>query len=113
MNTRKDWRTMKRAAFVILVATLAPVAVARADDWHMRSGQTVEGTFLGADARQIKFLGPDGQPKTYGLADVEGVSFAAERPAPAPKPAPPPKPTSVTVLAGTNLLVRMVDSLDT
>jgi hypothetical protein len=113
MNARKDWRKMKKIARVVLLATLVSVAGARADDLHMRSGQSVEGTFLGADSRHIKFQGPDGQPKTYALTDVEGVSFAAERPAPAPKPAPPPKPTSVTVLAGTNLLVRMVDSLDT
>ena len=70
---------MKRAAFVILLATLAPVAGARADDLHMRSGQTVEGTFLGADARQIKFLGPDGQP-TYDItvSRTASATFATE-----------------------------------
>jgi hypothetical protein len=102
---------MKNGAFVILLAALVVVAGASADTLRLRSGQTVEGTLLDANARQIKFIGPDGQPKTYALTDVEGITFAATSAAAAP--APPPKPTAVTILAGTNLLVRMVDSLDT
>jgi hypothetical protein len=104
---------MRKATCLILLGTLLAVAGATADDLHLRSGQTVEGIFLGADTRQVKFQGPEGQPKAYALTDIEAVTFAAERPAPAPKPTSPPKPTSATVLAGTNLLVRMVDSLDT
>jgi hypothetical protein len=105
---------MNKSTFVILLASLGFVAMAHADTLHLRSGQTLEGTFLGADTRQVKFLGPDGQPKTYALTDVETIAFAST-PAPPlpPPPPPPPKPTAVTVLAGSTLLVRMVDSLDT
>jgi hypothetical protein len=103
---------MKKGVFTILVAALVIVAGASADTLHLRSSQTVAGTFLGATTSQIKFRGPDGQPKTYSLADVEGVSFEV-RPAPPVAQAAPPKPTSVIVPAGTSLLVRMVDSLDT
>jgi len=46
---------------------------ASADTLHLRSGANIEGTLLGADTRQIKFLGPDGQPKTYSLTEVEGI----------------------------------------
>jgi hypothetical protein len=103
---------MKKGIFAISVAALVIVADASADTLHLRSGENIEGTFVGATTSQIKFRGSDGQPKPYSLSDVEGVSFEA-RPAPPPPPPPPPMPTSVTVLAGTNLLVRMVDSLDT
>jgi hypothetical protein len=50
---------------------------ANSDTLRLRSGATIEGTFLGADTRQIEFLGPDGQPKTYSLTEVEGITFAA------------------------------------
>jgi len=103
---------MKKGVFAISVVALVIVADASADTLHLRSGETIEGTFLSATTSQVKFRGSDGQPKPYSLSDVESVSFEA-RPAPPPPPAPPPKPTSVTVLAGTKLLVRMVDSLDT
>jgi hypothetical protein len=103
---------MKKGVFAISVVALVIVADASADTLHLRSGETIEGTFLGATTSQIKFRGSDGQPKPYSLSDVEGVSFEA-RTAPPPPPAPPARPTSVTVLAGTSLLVRMVDSLDT
>jgi hypothetical protein len=103
---------MKKGMFAISIVALVTVADASADTLHLRSGETIEGTFVGATTSQIKFRGSDGQPKPYSLSDVEGVSFEA-RPAPPPPLPPPPKPTSVTVLAGTNLLVRMVDSLDT
>jgi hypothetical protein len=112
MNTRKERRKMKKSAFVILLAALVIVAGTSADTLRLRSGQTFEGTFLGATTSQIKFRGPDGQPKPYSLADVEGVSFEP-RPAPPAAQSAPPKPTSVIVPAGTSLLVRMVDSLDT
>ena len=104
---------MKKSAFLILLAAFVIVTGASADTLRLRSGQKVEGTLFGADTRQIKFIGPDGQPKTYALTDVEGITFAATSAAPAAAPPPPPKPTSVIVPAGTSLLVRMLDSLDT
>jgi hypothetical protein len=103
---------MKKGLFAVLLAALLMVAGANADTLHLRSGQTIGGNFLGATTSQIKFVGFDGQMKTYPLAAVEAVEFAVPPPSPPPA-APPPPPTSVTVLAGTSLLVRMVDSLDT
>jgi hypothetical protein len=117
MNPRMEWAKMKKAAFVISLAALFIAAGASADTLHLRSGQDVEGTFLGASTSQIKFLGPDGRAITYSLADVDGITFVATAPPPPanrpPTAAPPPRPTSVTVLAGTPIAVRMVDSLDT
>jgi len=53
------------------------IATASADTLHLRSGQNIEGTFLGASTNQVKFPGPDGQPKTYPLTDVDSVTFTA------------------------------------
>ncbi len=105
---------MKKGAFIIVQAVLLLVAGANADTLRLRSGQSVEGTLISADTRQVTFLGAGGQAKTYSLTEVESVKFAA-LPAPPPPPpsAPPPKPTSATVLAGSTLLVRMLDTLDT
>jgi hypothetical protein len=103
---------MRKAFFTILLAVLVVVAGANADTLHLRSGQDVEGTFLGASNSQIKFAGPDGRPKTYSIGDVAGITFAVTS-QPPPVAAPPPKPTKITVLAGTLIAVRMVDSLDT
>lgn len=109
---------MKKSALVILLAALVIVAGASADTLHLRSGQNIEGKFLGASTSQVKFLGPDGKPKTYSLIDVEGITFAAPPEPPAspnrpPSAVPSAMPTKATVLAGTPIAVRMVDSLDT
>jgi hypothetical protein len=116
----EECTSMKKIVFAILLAVFATVAVSSADTLRLRSGVTVEGTFLGADTRQIKFLGPDGQPKTYSLTEVESITFAemsgtpaaANRP-PAPVAAPPAAPTKVNVPAGTLIFVRILTSIDT
>jgi hypothetical protein len=96
----------------ILLAGFVTVGSASAGTLRLRSGQSIEGTFLGADSREVKFLGPNGQHKTYPLTEVAGITFAAT-PSPETAAAPPPKPAKVTLLAGTLIAVRMVDSLDT
>lgn len=106
---------MKIGAFAIIQAVLLVVAGVNADTLHLRSGQSVEGILMSADSTQISFLGSDGQPRSYPRASVEGITFA---PLPPPQPPPPapmpmPKPSSVNVLAGATLLVRMIDSLST
>jgi hypothetical protein len=109
---------MKQKLAIVFTALLASAIVASGDTLRFRSGLTIEGTFLGADTREIKFLGSDGQSKSYPLTLVEGITFGpSSLPAsPAPKAAvavPPPAPTKATVLAGSAILVRMVDGLDT
>jgi len=103
---------MKKGLFAVLLAALAMVAGAQADTLHLRSGQAIGGNFVSATTSQVRFAGSDGQLKTYPLAAVESVEFAVPPPPPPPPP-PQPKPTSVMVLAGTNITVRMVDSLST
>jgi len=102
---------MKKSIFLLLFVAVFFVAIAHADTLRLRSGQTLEGTFLGADTRQVKFMGPDGQPRAFALSDVEEITFAYTPPPPPPPPRP--KATQATILTGATVLVRMVDSLDT
>ncbi|HTS04796.1 MAG TPA: hypothetical protein VMP68_04370, partial [Candidatus Eisenbacteria bacterium] len=97
---------MKTRAFAILLAGFFIVAGASADTLKLRSGQTVEGTFMGATTSQVKFMGPDGQYKVYTVASVEGIAFAV--PPPPPPTVPKAIPAQVNVLAGTAIYVRMV-----
>lgn len=113
-----------------------------ADTLHLRNGQSLDGTFLGGDTRQIRFIGSDGDVKTYSVTDVQSVSFVTSTPstsvtpspsiAPAPVStavAPAPRTTSITpsssagsgasksmsaatIPAGTVISIRMIDSID-
>ena len=102
---------MRKGKFVALVAALVLAAGANADTLRMRSGQIIEGTFLGADTRQLTFLETNGQPQTYPLTDVKAIAFATIPPPTASVPLP--APTNATLLAGALIPVRMVSSLDT
>jgi hypothetical protein len=104
---------MRLHSATVALAGILITGSAAADTLHLRSGQEIEGTFLQADTRQVKFMGQEGQPKLYSLRDVAGVSFAERASAPAPSPQPVSNPTRATVLAGTLIPVRMVDNLDT
>jgi len=103
---------------------LGSAAVGNADTLRLKSGATVEGTFLGGDTRQVKFLDSTGSMSTYEIGDVAGIDFAAGATATAPPSSPKPAPhraaasaasapAAFTVPAGTVITVRMIDSIDT
>jgi hypothetical protein len=116
---------MKVKHFFFVLLALSLVSWAHADTLRLKNGQSIEGSFLGGNTRQIMFLGPDGQPRTFALGDIESLTFAPT-PAPgptaapglAPQPAPQPvaraaAPAQVTVPAGTQILIRMIDTVST
>lgn len=103
---------MKRSAFVSLFAAFVLLMGAKADTLKLNSGRVVNGTFVGADAHEIRFVDINGHPLTYARAEVLGITFSPPPPPPAPAP-PPPLPRSVTLLAGTLIPVRLADALDT
>jgi hypothetical protein len=130
--------TRKAVALAFLASSLLT-----ADTLRLKSGETVSGTYLGGDTRQIKFLEADGRTKSYNVSELDGIDFtagessAAAAPAPAapsfsgpaaaPRPAaaappvasaraitpPPAPPAAATIPAGTTITVRMIDSIDT
>src|SRR5580658_10943572 len=96
---------------LMLCALCAGLAyTASADTLHLTSGQVISGTFLGRSSAGVQFVGPDGTSQIYPPQEVESVSFG---PIPASVQPVAPAPQQVMVPAGTILLVRMVDGLDT
>ena len=104
-----------------------------ADTVYFRDGHTVNGSFVGGDARTIRVAVGD-RVETIRVADVDRISFGApeqsyappvmrtppEEPAYQPAPPPPPPPSArrddfgdrAMIPSGAVLSIRMVDSVD-
>ena len=65
--------------FNVLTLALGLSAVSlQADTLRLKNGQTVDGIFLGGDARSIQFR-VRGAAKTYQLADVDQIQFVDDQ----------------------------------
>ena len=111
--------------------TLALAGAGFADSLVLRSGQVVNGTYLGGTARQIKMEVGD-KIQTFDVGDVTALNFSAPAPPPPPAPppetsrrqpySPPPAPAApapaqsassgVELPAGQQITVRMIDAID-
>lgn len=94
------------------------VGVAHADTLRLKNGASFEGTFLGADTREVQFVGPDGVSRRYAISGLAGVEFAmrvtqtaAAPPARAVAAQAAPR-ANVVIPAGTQVTIRMIDSID-
>ena len=107
-----------------LVGVLAlPVA---ADTLRLNNGSELEGTFLGGDARTVRFLDSAGNVQSYSIGDVERIRFGSAQAsaptapraprAPAPRRAAaapqPARASGITIPAGMVITVRLIDSID-
>ena len=107
---------------------LAVAAIGWSDTVTLRNGRVIQGTYLGGTARQVRIDGGD-QIQTLDVDDISRIEFSAPAPAaaapppPAPRQAilrpdpagdsaPPPQAASVQLPAGTNIVVRMIDGVD-
>lgn len=103
---------LKGLLFCVLLAGWA--CVASADTLRLKNGHVIEGFFIGGDTDKVQFMGSDGRPRAYALGEIASLTFAGPpKPAASPAPKPASVPKKVTVPAGSLLIVRMVDSLDT
>jgi hypothetical protein len=104
------------AAFVGILA----VTTAFADTLTLKSGSVVEGTYLGGNSREVKFVGADGKVTSHSVESVASLRFgdstSAAAAVSAPRPIAAPRPaaaaTAPTIPDGTVLTVRMIDSID-
>jgi len=110
--------------FCIGVA-LACATVGLADTITLKSGQVVQGNYLGGSPRQVR-IEAGGQIQDYNIEQIVRIEFGGPPPAPAPEPRrsenvfrpepanapPPPQQTAGELPAGTNLVVRMIDAVD-
>ena len=87
---------VRKISVVTAILALGMSAGLSADRIKLRSGKIVDGTFVGADSKTVRFLLPSGTRSDFAIGDVEGVEFTARKPpAPAPDPAVAPAPVLV------------------
>jgi hypothetical protein len=96
---------------------------ASADTLQMKDGRVIQGKFLGGTQASVQFE-DKGKIELYDVDDIISVTFTSDgrnsSAPPAPMPPQAPAPTqasaananSITVPAGTDLLVRMIDTVD-
>src|SRR5689334_10237730 len=83
-----------------------------ADTLVLRDGREIDGTMVGATARQVEFLPASGKTMKVSVETVDSLSFSTP-PVVAPKPAPKAAPKSAVVIpSGTAFRVRTVDPID-
>src|SRR5437867_7570814 len=85
----------------------------RADILELKNGTVLNGKYVGGTAGTLRFETSAGQ-QVIETSQIIALTFTTPAPAPAPAPAAAPAPgagSSVTLPAGTMLLVRMMDSI--
>jgi len=112
------------------VLVCAGAMLLSADTLVLRNGSTVQGTYLGGDARQIR-IDQNGAVQTYDVGQVQSVIFSEpgyQPPPPAAGNYPPPPPQNyqsaappspvaagtlgITIPASTEIRIRMIDSVN-
>src|SRR6185437_12153812 len=78
-----------RTGAVICIGTL----LLSADTLTLRNGSTVQGTYLGGTARQIR-MEQNGDIRNYDVSEVQSVIFSDSGYQPAPPPPPPANSSS-------------------
>lgn len=119
--------------FRIVAASAALMTFGFADTLILRSGTTIQGNYAGGDTRHVKIVVGD-HVESYSLDEVSRMEFGGgaqgyQRSAPPPEPntspdagfrterkyvetPPPPAYNSAEIPAGTVLVVRLVDGVD-
>ena len=115
-------RVLSLSFFLLLAGT------ALADTLTLRNGQVLEGNFLGGTPRQIR-MDVGGQVQAFDVGDIASLIFGAAAPPAYVPPQPPaqayapqgygpqgyapqPMPQGMELPAGTNFVVRLIDSVD-
>ena len=104
----------------ILGCVLLSTSILSADTLVFRNGAWLNGDFMGADKSTVRFE-VNNQVKTYNLTDIEAIQFATEEIVTS-EPTDPnsyssmPYPSlgssQMQLPAGTQIVVRMIDSAD-
>jgi hypothetical protein len=99
---------MKTRIILVLGAILLAAGISQADELKLKRGGGVQGALVSADSPEIIFMDVNGAENTYPVNAVAGIDFAT---LPAP-PAPAPPPGVLTIPAGTQIVVRMINAID-
>ncbi len=99
---------MRRRALILFLLCTVLATASFADTLKLTNGKVINGIFVGRSGGGVEFIGPDGLTNTYPSNEVAGVTFGPVTP-----PKPKPAPHRVSVPAGTLILVRTNEQLDT
>jgi hypothetical protein len=89
-----------RTLFIAVVFSMGSLVAA--DVVTLRTGRQIQGAYAGGTTREIR-MDVAGQIQTFQLDDVARIQFGAAQPS---------RNTSAELPAGTNLVVRMIDAVD-
>jgi len=105
---------MKKPFFVFAIATALFVGNASlfADKVKLRSGQSVEGSFMSADVKVVRVLLANGRIAEFPVDDVAALEFAPRKAPPPPAPDPAKAPAPITLPAQTVLSVRLTQAIE-
>jgi hypothetical protein len=96
-------------AAIILAGTVTALS---ADSVRLRSGQTVDGSFMSADVKVVRLLLANGSIAEFPVGDVAAVQFSPRTAPPPPPPDPARAPAPVTVPMGTVLNALLTEAID-
>ncbi len=97
------------------VLLLCVAVCAFGDTLILRNGKSIQGTFLGANTRQVDFQMPDGKTQQFAINDVDRIIFsspAVAAPAAKTPAAAAPARQPITIPAGTLIRIRTIDPID-
>lgn len=118
-----------RTWWAVIVAVCFLVPLLHADSIKFKNGRTLQGKYLGGTDSQVTFY-TNNQLKHYAISDIESITFGDEAstssavaatpsvatPAPVVQAPQATRATStgadILVPAGTHLVVRMIDGID-
>jgi hypothetical protein len=100
--------------FVTTLAVLLAFggATLSADRVKLRSGKSVEGSLMSADAKVVRFLLGNGSIAEFPVDDIAGLEFSPRKAPPPPAPDPAKAPAPITIPANTVLSVRLTQAID-
>ena len=105
-------RLIKVGVVLALLSAFALGVSAWADTLEMKDGRVINGKYMGGTQTHMRFL-VDGRIELYPVEQIVALTLGGES---KPSAAAPARPAStaerVTVPAGTRILVRMIDSVD-
>ena len=105
-------RACSSVLWTVAAAVAAGSTMVSADSVKLRTGKSVEGSFLSADVNTVRLLLANGSIAQFPVKDIVTVEFSERKAPPPPAPDPSRAPSPVTVPAGTLLHVRLVEALD-
>jgi hypothetical protein len=115
MTSFREVATMRRRSLTFTtIAVLLTWASANplADRVRLKSGQSVNGSFLSADVKIVRMLLDNGRIAEFAVEDITAVEFSPRKAPPPAAPDPSKKPLPITIPSGTVLNVLLTQAID-